>query len=135
RARRMTELAGFGEYAQPDADLAEWNYGAYEGQRTIDIRAERPGWDLLKDGCPNGETAEAVGARADRIISRIHTLEGDILIFAHRDILRILAVRWLNLPAMQARFFYLTTTSLSILGYDHDLNEPVIRLWNDARHL
>ena len=135
RARRTAELAGFGEYAQPDSDLTEWDYGAYEGRRTIDIRTERPGWDLLKDGCPNGETAEAVGARADRIIGRIHALEGHVLIFAHHDILRILAARWLNLHAVEARYFYLTTTSLSILGYDHDRDGPVVRLWNDARHL
>ena len=135
RARRTAELAGFGESAQADPDLMEWDYGAYEGRRTIDIRTERPGWDLLKDGCPSGETADAVGARADRVIGRIRALGSDVLIFAHRDILRILAARWLNLRTVEARYFYLTTTSLSILGYDHNLDEPVIHLWNDARHL
>jgi broad specificity phosphatase PhoE len=135
RARRTGELAGFGECAQPDPDLTEWDYGAYEGRRTIDIRAERPGWRLFKDGCPDGETLAEVSVRADRVIGRIRALESDVLVFAHRDILRILATRWLSLTAVEARHFYLTTASLSILGYDHDLDEPVIRLWNDARHV
>jgi broad specificity phosphatase PhoE len=135
RARRTGELAGFGECAQPDPDLTEWDYGAYEGRRTIDIRAERPGWRLFKDGCPDGETLAEVSVRADRVIGRIRALESDVLVFAHRDILRIIATRWLGLTAVEARHFYLTTASLSILGYDHDLDEPVIRLWNDARHV
>ena len=134
RARRTAELAGFGESAQPDPDLMEWHYGAYEGRRTADIRAERPGWRLLKDGCPDGEMLAEVSARADRVVGRIRALKSDVLVFAHRDILRILTVRWLGLPAVEARHFDLTTASVSILGYDHDLDEPVIRLWNDARH-
>ncbi|MEO5657081.1 MAG: histidine phosphatase family protein [Nitrospiria bacterium] len=134
RARRTGELAGFGERAQPDPDLMEWDYGAYEGRRTAEIRTERPGWRLFEDGCPGGETLGEVGARADRVIHRLRRLESDALIFAHRDILRILAARWLNLPAVEARHLYLTTASLSIVGYDHDRDEPVIRLWNDARH-
>ena len=133
RARRTGELAGFGDAAQPDPDLMEWDYGAYEGRRTVDIRNERPGWRLFKDGCPGGETLQAVGVRADRVIGRIRALPSDVLVFAHRDLLRILATRWLGLPAEEARHLYLTTASLSILGYDHDLDEPVIRLWNDAR--
>ncbi|MHB1678549.1 MAG: histidine phosphatase family protein [Sulfuriferula sp.] len=134
RARRTSELAGFGDCALPDPDLAEWDYGAYEGRRTVDIRAERPGWRLFKDGCPGGEMLAAVSLRADRVIGRIRAAEGDVLIFAHRDILRILIARWLNLPAVEARHFYLATASLNILGYDHDLDEPVIRLLNDERH-
>ena len=134
RARRTAELAGFGDCAQSDPDLREWDYGAYEGRRTAEIRAERPGWRLFKDGCPDGETIQAVSVRADRVIARIRAPNSEVLVFAHRDILRVLAARWLSLPAMEARRFYLTTASLSILGYDHDLDEPVIRLWNDARH-
>lgn len=134
RARRTAELAGFGKNAEIDSDLAEWDYGAYEGRRTADIRADRPGWSLLKNGCPGGETLDAVSARAERVINRIRMLQGDSLIFAHRDILRVLAARWLRLQAIEARNFYLTTASVSILGYHHDLEEPVIRLWNDARH-
>lgn len=133
RARRTGELAGFGGCAQADPDLMEWDYGDYEGRRTVDIRAERPGWRLFEDGCPSGETLVEVSMRADRVIARVRALEGDVIVFAHRDILRILAVRWLSLHAVEARHFYLTTASLSILGYDHDLDEPAIRLWNDAR--
>lgn len=135
RARRTAEVAGFGDCAQPDPDLTEWDYGAYEGRRTVDIRAERPSWRLFKDGCPGGETLREVSTRADRVIARIRALESDVLVFAHRDILRILTARWLSLPAVEARHFYLTTASLSVLGYDHNLDEPVIRMLNDARHL
>ncbi len=138
RAHRTAELAGFGELADVDDDLAEWDYGAYEGRRTADIRAERPGWRLLEDGCPNGEMLAAVSLRADRVICRIRALSGhtsgNTLVFAHRDILRVLAARWLELNAVEARRLYLDTASVSILGYHHDLQEPVIRLWNDARH-
>jgi len=134
RARRTGELAGFDERMEPDPDLMEWDYGDYEGWRTSDIRAERPGWRLFEDGCPGGETQAEVSTRADRVIARVRALEGDVLVFAHRDILRILAARWVALPALKARRLYLETASLSVLGYDHDLDEPVIRLWNDARH-
>jgi probable phosphoglycerate mutase len=135
RARRTAVLAGFDECAQPDPDLQEWDYGAYEGRRTADIQAERPGWRLFEEGCPEGETLQAVSVRAERVIDRIRALGGDVLVFAHRDILRVLAARWLGLPAADARYLYLTTASLSVLGYHHDLDEPVIRLWNDARHI
>lgn len=134
RARRTAELAGFAACAQADPDLMEWDYGAYEGRRTTDIRAERPGWRLFEDGCPGGETLVEVSTRADRVIARVRALGGDVLVFAHRDLLRILAARWVALPALEGRRFYLETASLSVLGYDHDLNEPVIRLLNDARH-
>jgi len=126
-------LAGFGAHAEADADLMEWDYGAYEGRRTADILAERPGWRLFEDGCPGGETVDAVGARADRVIGRIREWAGDALLFAHRDIFRVLAARWLGLAAREGRYFYLATASLSVLGYHHDLDEPVIHLWNDAR--
>ena len=134
RAHRTAELAGFGELADVDDNLAEWDYGAYEGRRTADIRAERPGWRLLEDGCPDGETLAAVSLRADRVIDRIRAVSSDALVFAHRDILRVFAARWLELHAVEARRLYLNTASVSILGYHHDLHEPVIRLWNDARH-
>ena len=135
RARRTCELAGFGKIAQRDPDLLEWNYGDYEGKTTADIRKERPSWNIFHDGCPRGETLEAVSARADRVIARLRAVDGDVLIFAHKDVLRILAVRWLGLPALTAQHLMLAAASLSILGYDHSLNEPVIRLWNDDRHL
>ena len=134
RAQRTGELAGLGARAEADADLMESDYGAYEGRRTADILAERPGWRLFEDGCPGGETVEAVGARADRVIARVRARAGDVLLFAHRDIFRVLAARWLGLAAREGRYFYLATASLSVLGYHHDLDEPVIHLWNDARH-
>jgi len=134
RARRTGELAGFGARAEADAALMEWDYGAYEGRRTADILAERPGWRLFEDGCPGGETVDAVGARADRVIARVRARAGNVLLFAHRDILRVLAARWLGLAAREGRYFDLATASLSVLGYHHDLDEPVIHLWNDARH-
>jgi len=133
RARRTGELAGYGEDAQADFDLTEWDYGTYDGQRTLDIRAERPGWRLFEDGCPGGETLAAVTVRADRVIARVRALGRDVLVFAHRDILRILIARWVALPALEARRLYLETGSVSILGYDHDLDEPVIRVLNDVR--
>jgi probable phosphoglycerate mutase len=135
RAKRTSELAGFGPVATIDPDLMEWNYGQYEGKRTDEIRQERPNWNLFRDGCPAGETLTDVSTRADRVIGRIQGCAGDVLLFAHRDFLRILAVRWVKLPAIEAQHFLLTTASLSILGYDHGLDQPVIRLWNDDRHL
>ena len=131
RARRTGELAGFGD-AEIDLDLMEWHYGAYEGLRTVDIRIERPGWRIFEDGCPGGETLLEVATRAERVIARIRALDNDVLIFAHSHILRILIARWIALPALEARRLSLSTASLTILGYDHDLDEPVIRLLNDV---
>jgi probable phosphoglycerate mutase len=136
RARRTCELAGFGAHAIVDPNLTEWDYGSYEGRRSADIRRERPGWDLFRDGCPGGEDAAAVGARADRVLTRIRAVAGDVLIFAHGHILRVLAARWLAMPPENARFFLLGTAALSILGCEHnDPGEPVLALWNDTHHL
>ena len=135
RARQTSDLAGFGASAEADPDLMEWDYGDYEGRRTVDIRAERPGWGLFENGCPGGETLVEVATRADRVIARIRALESDVLVFAHRDILRILIARWIALPALEARRLDLATASVSTLGYDHGLDEPVIHRLNDARHV
>jgi broad specificity phosphatase PhoE len=135
RARRTCELAGFADQAEVDPDLEEWDYGLYEGRRTADIRKERPGWYLFRDGCPGGESVEAIGARADRVVSRLRAIGGHVLIFSHGHFLRVLAARWLDLPAGDARHFILSTAALSILGYEHTLEEPAIRLWNDDRHV
>ena len=134
RARRTCELAGFAAAAQTDADLMEWDYGRYDGVRTAEIRAQRPDWRLFEDGCPGGETADAVGVRADRVIARVRERPGNVLLFAHRDILRVLTARWLGMPARDGRLFYLDTGAVSVLGYDHDRTESVIRLWNDPPH-
>ena len=133
RARRTAELAGFGKETAADPDLAEWDYGSYEGRRTADIRAERPGWRLFEGGCPGGETLDDVSARADRVIARVRALGQDVLVFSHRDVLRVLIARWIGLPALEGRRLSLDTVSVSTLGYDHDLNEPVIRTLNDTR--
>ena len=132
RARRTAELAGFGSLAETDPDLAEWDYGQYEGRRTADILAERPGWFLFRDGAPGGETPDQVAARADRVVRRIRAVQGDIAVFSSAHILRVLAVRWLGLEAAAGRYFLLGTSSLSILGYEHNLAEPAVRLWNEA---
>jgi len=135
RARRTCELAGFGSTAIVDADLAEWDYGDYEGRRTSEIRAERATWGLFEDGCPNGESAADVAARADRVIDRLRRRSGHVLLFGHRDMLRVFAARWLRFPAVEGRRFYLDVGSLSLLGYDHTTSEPVIRLWNAGFHV
>ena len=133
RARQTAALAGFGESAEADPDLMEWDYGSYEGRRTLDIQAERHGWRLFEDGCPGGETLLDVATRAERVIARIRALESNVLVFAHRDILRILIACWIALPALEARRLDLATASVSTLGYDHGLDEPVIHRLNDAR--
>jgi broad specificity phosphatase PhoE len=135
RARRTCELAGFGERAEVDADLVEWDYGDYEGRRTAEILFERPGWLLFRDGCPKGESFAALTARADRVIARLRATEGDVLVFGHSHFSRVLAARWLGLEVEAARLFILGTASLSALSYEHTLAEPAIRFWNDGRHL
>jgi probable phosphoglycerate mutase len=134
RARITCELAGFGDRCRPDADLLEWDYGAYEGQTTAEIRAERPGWYLFRDGCPGGESVKAVAARADCVVTRLKEASGHVILFGHSHFFRVLAARWLGLPAVDARYFPLGTAALSVLGYEHTLDEPAILLWNDDRH-
>ena len=130
RARKTCALAGFGSGAVIREDLAEWDYGAYEGVTTKAILAERPGWQLFRDGCPNGETTADVGARADAIIHALREAAATILIFSSSHFLRVLAARWLGLPPQGGAHFVLDTASISVLGYEHDLTEPVIRQWN-----
>jgi probable phosphoglycerate mutase len=132
RARRTCELAGFGAVAIIDPDLVEWNYGAYEGLRSAEIHQRQPGWNLFRDGCPGGETAADVGARADRAISRWRAADGNVLVFSSGHFLRVAAVRWLGLDPTAGRYFLLSTATLSILGYEHDRSEPAVRLWNDV---
>jgi probable phosphoglycerate mutase len=142
RASRTCELAGFGKQAQVDRDLVEWDYGQYEGLRSADIRQKNPDWQLFRDGAPGGETLDQIGARADRVASRLQTLGSqaasgprDVLVFSSGHFLRVLAARWLGIEPAGGRFFLLSTASLSMLGYEHDLAEPVIRLWNDTCHV
>ena len=136
RAARTCALAGFGAAAQADPDLVEWNYGQYEGRRTAEIRAKRPDWELFRDGCPGGETPHDVSARADRVVSRVRAIQGNVLLFSSGHFIRVLAARWLGLePATYSRYLMLSTASLSALGYEHDLSRPVIHLWNETLHV
>jgi broad specificity phosphatase PhoE len=136
RARRTCALAGFGDVAEIDRDLVEWNYGAYEGLRTAEIRAERPDWELFRDGCPGGESPAQVSARADKVVSRVRAVKGDVLLFSSGHFIRVLASRWIGIePSVNSRFFLLSTASLSAVGYEQDLSRPVIRLWNDTHHV
>ena len=135
RARHTAELAGFGGNAQADPDLMEWDYGQYDGKTSAEIHQENPGWSLFRDGCPGGESVAAVGARADRVLARLRSLQGRVLLFGHGHFFRVLSARWLRLPPADGALFYLSTASLSILGYEHSRDEPVTRLWNDDRHV
>jgi len=135
RARRTCQLAGFGNIAEVDNNLVEWNYGNYEGRRTAEIHAERPDWQLFRDGCPGGESPEQIGNRADGVVNRLRGIKGNILIFSSGHFLRVLAARWLGLGTDNGRFLMLTTASLSELGYENNLSQPAIRLWNDTSHL
>jgi broad specificity phosphatase PhoE len=135
RAQHTCELAGFGAVAVIDPDLVEWNYGDYEGKTSADIHKTRPGWELFRDGVPNGESLAQVGARADRVIARVRALDGDVLLFSSGHFLRVLGARWVGLEPAAVRCFYLDTASLSIVGYEHNMDEPCVRLWNETRHL
>ncbi len=133
RARRTCELAGFASVAETEPDLAEWNYGDYEGQRSVDILKGRPDWNLFRDGCPCGESPAQVSDRADRFIARLRALGGNVALFSHGHFGRALAARWIGSPVSQAQHLLLSTASISILGYEHNhADEPVIALWNAA---
>jgi probable phosphoglycerate mutase len=128
RARETCRLAGFGDRAETRDDLAEWDYGDYEGRTTAEVREQRPGWTLFADGVPKGETVEQVGERADRILAEAAGTEGDMVLFAHGHVLRVLAARWLGLEPDAGRLFALDPATLSTLG--HEREQPVLRSWN-----
>jgi probable phosphoglycerate mutase len=130
RALETCRLAGLGEVAEIRDDLAEWDYGEYEGRTTEDILAERPGWTLWDDGVPGGEAVEDVGRRADRVIAEVRSTPGDVAIFAHGHVLRILAARWLDLAPKDGRLFALDAGGVSVLGYEHTW--PVLARWNET---
>ncbi len=132
RAQRTCELAGFGGSATLDRDLLEWDYGRYEGKTLAQIHEENPGWDLFRDGCPGGESVSAVLSRADRVVTRLETLQGNALLFSSGHLLRVLAARWLGKDVTLGRNLALDPASISILGYEHAGAENVIRLWNDT---
>jgi broad specificity phosphatase PhoE len=136
RAARTCELAGFGAVAAVDPDLVEWDYGQYEGLRTAAIRVKHPDWVLFRDGCPGGESPAQASARADRVVSRLRAVQGDVLLFSSGHFIRVLATRWIDLEVTaNARRFMLSTASLSAVGYENELSRPVIRLWNETNHV
>ncbi len=135
RAAQTCALAGFEARAEVDRDLLEWDYGDYEGRTTAEIHAERPEWQLFRDGCPGGESPEQVGARADHVVNRMRAVSGGVLLFSHGHFLRVLAARWLGLAPGAGSYFLLITASLSCLGYEHNRSQPVIRFWDDTRHV
>ena len=136
RAIRTCELAGFGPVAAVDRDLIEWDYGAYEGLTSAEILAECPDWRLFRDGCPKGESPAQVATRADAVVRRIRAVKGNVLLFSSGHFSRVLAASWIGLePSVISASLVLSTASVSVLGYEHDLSRPAIRLWNDTLHV
>ena len=136
RAKQTCELAGFAGVAETDPDLVEWNYGEYEGLRSDEILAKRPDWQLFRDGCPGGESPMQISKRADRVVQRVRSVGGDVLMFSSGHFTRVLAARWLALDlGCPAKYLLLNPASLSALGYEHKPSQPVIRLWNDDHHV
>lgn len=127
RAEETSRLAGF-DSAVVDDDLLEWDYGDYDGRTTAEIRAQRPAWSLWRDGCPGGETADDVGHRADRVVTRARAADGDVVAFAHGHLLRVVAARWIGLPAADGALLGLDTATVSVLGWERE--QPVVRRWN-----
>jgi probable phosphoglycerate mutase len=133
RAMRTCQLSGYGSAVEADSDLIEWNYGDYESKTRPQILAQRPGWLIFRDGCPNGESPKDVGIRADRVVSRIGEANGNVLIFSSGHFLRVLMARWLGLEPSGGRYFKLGTATLSVIGYDHNnRSETLIRLLNES---
>lgn len=135
RASKTCALAGFGEVAEVDPDLMEWDYGRFEGKLTRQILKELPAWELFRDGCPEGESPQDAAARADRFITRACGIEGDVLAFSSGHIIRMIAARWLGLPPSAGRFFFCRPASVGVLGFEHsNREEPIIGLWNYIAH-
>jgi len=128
RARETCELAGLGARAVLDPDLKEWNYGEYEGLTSKQIHAKAPDWTVFRDGCPGGETPAQIGARVDRVVARVRSAPGDVALFAHGHVLRVLVARWIGLASGAGEHFLLDTATLNVLGYYRD--SPAVELWN-----
>ncbi len=133
RALETARLTGFGDLAEVDPDLVEWDYGSYDSLTAAEIRRERPGWTPWHGGFPGGETLEQVAARAERVVARVRAVDGDVALFAHGHILRVITARWLEQPPVEAARYSLSTASLSVLGWERET--PVIDRWNEACHL
>jgi broad specificity phosphatase PhoE len=135
RASKTCALAGFGEVAKVNPDLMEWDYGRFEGKLTRQILKERPGWEMFRDGCPDGESPQDVAARADHFIAQVRGIEGDVLAFSSGHIIRMIAARWLGLPPGTGRFFFCRPASVGVLSFEHNNpDEPIIGLWNYVTH-
>lgn len=135
RAQKTAEIALSGMTAEVDPDLVEWDYGAYDGLTSDQIHAQNPTWFLFRDGCPDGESPQQVSDRADRVVARLRAAGGTTIVFCHGHFSRVLAVRWLGLPVINAQYFNVGTAALGTLSYEHEeLTDPVIELWNDHRH-
>lgn len=135
RASKTCALAGFGEVAEVDPDLVEWDYGRFEAKLTRHILKERPGWEMFRDGCPDGESPEDVAARADRFIARVRGIAGDSLAFSSAHVIRMIAARWLGLPPESGRYFFCRPASVGVLAFEHNSrDEPIIGLWNYVAH-
>jgi len=131
RARRTCELAGLGPQAELEPDLAKWDYGNFEGKRSSDIRNERPDWNVFQDGCPGGEMPAQISDRADRLIARLHTMEGNVALFSHGEFGPALAARWIGLQVIEGQHLLPGTASPSMLGYRATHPEvPVVAMWN-----
>jgi broad specificity phosphatase PhoE len=133
RARATCELAGLDGRSQIEPALAEWNYGDYEGRRSVEIHAERPGWNIFRDGCPNGESPSEICERVDRLIARLRAIEGDIALFSHGHFGAVFGARWIGLPVIEGQHLAISPASMSVLSLDpnHE-HTPVIALWNAA---
>ena len=135
RASKTCALAGFGDVAEVDPDLVEWDYGRFEGRLTRDIMANQPGWEMFRDGCPDGDAPQDVAARADRFIAKARGIDGDVLAFSSAHIIRMIAARWLGLPPGAGRFFFCRPASVGVLGFEHNSrDEPIISMWNYIAH-
>lgn len=132
RALHTCKLVDLNKIPEIETDLAEWDYGDYEGQRSADIHKERPDWNIYRDGCPRGEMPGQISDRVDRLIARLHKLDGNIALFSHGHVGRVLAVRWIGLAVVEAQHFALGTASLSIFSFAHRFDVPIIALWNEV---
>ncbi len=130
RALETCRLAGFGEQAETTPDLREWDYGEYEGRRTDDIRKGRPGWGIWVHGVPGGETVDDLGRRADRVLEAARSASGDVALFAHGHLLRVVGARWIGLPPGDGRLLALSTASISVLGWERET--AVLERWNET---
>ena len=134
-ASRTCELAGFGGVAEVDRDLVERNYGNFEGLTSKQILQQQPDWDLFRDGCPGGESPQQIGERANRVVQRIRSVAGDVLLFSSGHLIRVLAGCWLGVGPTGGKYFLLSPASLSALSYEHNLSRAAVRLWDDDRHV